>query len=95
MVNATSISEHRDAWTQRLAELGDRFGLVVHLVHVSGRRRAYLAGPTGADVPMMTAHTWEVAPRLEAVVYADEKLTEPQRNALKEELATLCAAEDR
>jgi hypothetical protein len=95
MVNATSISEHRDAWTRRLTELGNRFGVVVHLVHISGRRRAYLAGRTGADVPMMTAHTWDIAPRLEAVVYADKKLTEPRRKALEEELASLCTDANR
>lgn len=94
MVNATSISDQREAWTQRLTELGDRFAVVVHLIHISGRRRAYLAGRTDPDVPMMTAHTWQVAPRLEAVVYAEAPLPEQQRKALEEELAALCAAEN-
>ncbi len=86
MVNATSISEQRDAWTQRLTELGDRFGVVVRLVHRTGRRRAYLAGRTDPDVPMMAVHTWQAAPQLEAVAYADETLTEARRTALEEAL---------
>lgn len=96
MVNATSISEQREAWTQRLTELGNRFGVVIRLVHRTGRRRAYLAGRTDPDVPMMAAHTWEAAPQLEAVAYADEKLTETQRTALEEALtAALSAADNR
>ncbi|MFW5802514.1 MAG: hypothetical protein ACOCWJ_01230 [Verrucomicrobiota bacterium] len=90
MVNATSISRYSAEWTARLTELGDRFGVVLRLVHRTGRRRAYLAGRTDPDVPMMAVHTWQVAPQLEAVAYADKTLPEDQQTAMERELANLC-----
>ncbi len=72
---------------QRLAEVGGRHGVVIHLARITGRRWSYVAGARGSALPLGMATRLPLADNWGAIVYSEQPLTDARSAATRDAVA--------